>query len=88
MLGKLLTFMVARVTGQEEIMADNRILDMTGPRTTSRLPPSNKAARGGSAPAKKAAGAGAKKAAKKAATEIAKKAANKVAKKTAPKAAK
>src|SRR5918993_92290 len=39
----------ARVTRKEEVMAENRILDMTGTRTTSRLPPSNKAARGGSA---------------------------------------
>lgn len=89
MLGKLLTFVVARVTGQEEIMADNRILDMTGTRTTSRLPPSNKAARGG-APgkvAKKAVVKPAKKSAKPAAGKAAKKSAKPAVKKTAKKAA-
>ena len=95
-LGKLLTFMVARVTGQEEIMADNRILDMTGPRTTSRLPPSNKAARGGTT-SRSAGGKGAKKAAAKkpgkktakpAAKTVPNKPAQKAAKRTAKKAAK
>ena len=45
MLGKLLTFALARVTGNEEVMGENRLIDLTGARPTSRLPPSNKAAR-------------------------------------------
>ena len=91
MLGKLVTFVVARVTRKEEVMADNRILDMTGTRTTSRLPPSNKAARGGTA-SRSAAGKGLKKATTKAAAKrakpAAKKTAGKAAKKTAGKAVK
>ena len=47
LFGQLLTFVVAQATGEEEVMGENRILDLTGPRATSRLPPS-------SAPAKRA----------------------------------
>ena len=46
LFGQLLTFVVAQATGEEEVMGENRILDLTGPRATSRLPPS-------SAPAKR-----------------------------------
>lgn len=94
MLGKLLTFMVARVTGQEEIMADNRILDLTGARTTSRLPPSNKAARGAGTsaaaarkPLQKAAGKSTRKTTKQAATSPAKPADGATARKSASKSA-
>lgn len=89
-LGKLVTFVVARVTRKEEVMADNRILDMTGTRTTSRLPPSNKASRGGTA-SRSAANKGLKKATKtaaKSAKPTAKKPVKKVARKTATKAVK
>lgn len=88
MLGKLVTFVVARVTRKEEVMADNRILDLTGTRTTSRLPPSNKASRGGTA-SRSTANKGLKKPATKSAAKsaktTAKKAVNKPAKKTAKK---
>ena len=83
MLGKLVTFVVARVTRNEEVMADNRILDMTGTRTTSRLPPS---ARGGTAA--KGANKALARTAKKGTKPVAKKATNKTAKKTAKPAAK
>ncbi len=54
LIGKLLTFMVARATGNEEVMGENRILDMTGARKTSRLPPSSEQAKraGRKAPSK------------------------------------
>lgn len=45
LLGQLLTFVVARATGEEEVMGENRILDLTGPRATSRLPPSSASAK-------------------------------------------
>jgi len=41
LLGKVITFVVARVTGREEVMGENRIVDMTGKRTTTRLPPTH-----------------------------------------------
>jgi general stress protein 26 len=79
LLGKLVTFVVARVTRKEEVMAENRIIDMTGARTTSRLPPSNKAARPAPKPA-------AKKAVKKAVGKATGKAVKKTAA-TAPRKA-
>ena len=42
LLGKLVTFVIARVTRKEEVMAENRILDLRGKRVTSRKPPSSK----------------------------------------------
>ena len=68
-IGKALTFAVARVTGNDDAMGENRIVDLRSDR--SRKPPSNDTAkRGGKAPVKKA---GAKKspARKKAATKAA-----------------
>jgi len=41
LLGKVVTFVVARITGREEVMGENRIVDMTGSRTTTRLPPTH-----------------------------------------------
>lgn len=81
LIGKLLTFVVARATGREEVMGENRILDMTGARKTSRLPPSSEQAKraGRRSPAKS--GPPAVKAARKAA----KKATVKPTKKTAAK---
>lgn len=56
-IGKALTFAVARVTGNDDVMGENRIVDLRSGR--SRKPPSNDTAKqGGKAPAKKA---GAKK---------------------------
>ena len=56
-IGKALTFAVARVTGNDDVMGENRIVDLRSGR--SRKPPSNDTAkRSGKAPAKKA---GAKK---------------------------
>jgi len=52
LIGKAIAFAVARVTKREEVMGENRIVDLRGPRKTSRLPPSHADARGG---AKKAA---------------------------------
>ena len=55
LIGKLLTFVVARATGKEEVLGENRILDMTGARKTTRLPSSSKPAKKATAiPAKKA----------------------------------
>lgn len=62
LIGKLLTFVVARATGKEEVMGENRILDMTGARKTLRKP------------AKKVVKKAAKKVVKKAARKPAKKA--------------
>ena len=42
LVGKLVGFVVARVTGDEEHMGDNRLIDMSGKRAASRLPPSHK----------------------------------------------
>lgn len=63
LIGKAIAFAVARVTKREEVMGENRIVDLRGPRKTSRLPPSHADARGG-----------AKKAAKKTVTKKAAKA--------------
>lgn len=82
-LGKLVTFIIARVTKNEEVMGENRILDLSGPRTSSRLPPSAKGARPARAAGRKpAAKAVAKKAAKAAGKKVAKPAAKSPAKKT------
>lgn len=66
LVGKLVGFVVARVTGDEEHMGDNRLIDMSGKRAASRLPPSHKDAPAGArkaarqalkkTPTKKAAG--------------------------------
>ena len=69
LIGKLLTFVVARATGNEEVLGENRILDLTGARKTLRAPPS-------SAQGKKKV---ATKTATKAATKRTKKPAKKVA---------
>ncbi len=91
LIGQLVGFVVARVTGKEEHMGDNRLIDMSGKRSASRLPPSHEDAPAGArkaarqalkkAPAKKAAKAPKKAATKKAATKKAatKKAATKKA---------
>lgn len=47
LIGKLVTFVIARVTRKEEVMGENRLLDLSGSRTTSRLPPSHANARPG-----------------------------------------
>jgi general stress protein 26 len=39
-VGKLASFVVARVTGKEEVMGENRLVDLS-PRTKARLPPSH-----------------------------------------------
>lgn len=75
LIGKLLTFVVARATGNQEVLGENRILDMTGTRTTLRSPPS-------SAQAKRAG----RKAPKKSGPPMVKPVARKAAKKTASKA--
>ena len=91
LIGQLVGFVVARVTGKEEHMGDNRLIDMSGKRSASRLPPSHEDAPAGArkaarqalkkAPAKKAAKAPKKAATKKSATKKAatKKAATKKA---------
>jgi general stress protein 26 len=72
-LGKVVAFVIARVTKREEVMGENRLLDLRSKPARSRLPPSHADARPGAkaaarkavtkkAPAKKAA---AKKAAAK-----------------------
>lgn len=82
LLGKVVSFVIARVTKNEEVMSENRLMDLTGKRTTTRLPPSHK-------DAKPDARAAAKKSVKKSASKPASKAAGRkstqtVAKKTAP----
>jgi len=47
LIGKAIAFAIARVTKREEVMGENRIVDLTGKRKTSRLPPSHADARGG-----------------------------------------
>ena len=91
LIGQLVGFVVARVTGKEEHMGDNRLIDMSGKRSASRLPPSHEDAPAGArkaarqalkkAPAKKAAKAPKKAATKNTATKKAatKKAATKKA---------
>jgi len=97
LIGKLLTFVVARATGNEEVMGENRILDMTGSRTTLRMPPSSARAKRAGRKATKKSGPPAvkpvarkatKKAAKKSTQAVAKKAVKKVVKKVVKKATK
>ncbi|BDU16040.1 pyridoxamine 5'-phosphate oxidase family protein [Lysobacter auxotrophicus] len=66
-IGKAVSFIIARVTKNEEVMGENRIVDLSEKRPRKRLPPSHKDARSG---AKRAAA----KAPKKAAKTVAKKA--------------
>ena len=68
-IGKAISFLVARVTRREEVMGENRMLDLRTKPARKRLPPSHADAR---TPAKKAAR---KSAAKPAARKTAKKAA-------------
>ena len=68
LIGKAIAFAVARVTKREEVMGENRIVNLRGPNKTSKLPPSHADARGG-----------AKKAAKKTTKKTTKKAARKTA---------
>lgn len=56
-IGKLLAFVAARVTKKEELMGENRILDLQRPGKALR-PPSDKSARGRSKSAAKKAAAG------------------------------
>ena len=65
LIGKAIAFAVARVTKREEVMGENRIVNLRGPNKTSKLPPSHADARGG---AKKAAKKTTKKATGKTAT--------------------
>ena len=66
-IGKMVSFLVARVTRREEVMGENRLLDLRSKPARSRLPPSHADAR---TPAKKSARrAGGKAAVKKAATK-------------------
>ena len=46
LISKAIAFAVARVTKREEVMGENRIIDLQGARKTSRLPPSHADARG------------------------------------------
>lgn len=58
-IGKLLAFVAARVTKKEEVMGENRILDLrTGAKKAALRPPSDKAARGRSKSAAKKAASG------------------------------
>ena len=68
-IGKAISFLVARVTRREEVMGENRLLDLRTKPARKRLPPSHADAR---TPAKKAAR---KSSAKPAARKTAKKAA-------------
>ena len=40
-IGKAIGFLIARVTRNEEVMNENRIIDLSGPRPRKRLPPSH-----------------------------------------------
>ncbi len=53
LIGKLVSFVIARVTGDEEVMGDNRLIGMGGKRAASRLPPSHKDAPAGARKAAK-----------------------------------
>jgi len=53
LIGKAIAFAVARVTKREEVMGENRIVDLRSPRKTSKLPPSHADARGGAKSAAK-----------------------------------
>lgn len=55
LIGKAIAFAIARVTKREEVMGENRIVDLRGGARTSRLPPSHADARKGKSAAKKAA---------------------------------
>jgi len=72
-IGKAVSFLIARVTKKEEVMGENRIVDLSAKRPRKRLPPSHANARSG---AKTAAARAPKKAAKKTAAKrvVAKKA--------------
>ena len=61
-IGKAVSFIIARVTRNEEVMGENRIVDLSAKQPRKRLPPSHKNARSG---AKAAAAKAPKKAAKK-----------------------
>lgn len=64
LIGKAISFVIARITKTEEVMGENRIVDLKGRRITSRKPPSDKAGgASGAAAAKRAVSGG--KAAKK-----------------------
>lgn len=73
-IGKAVSFIIARVTRNEEVMGENRIIDLTAKRPRKRLPPSHARAPRG---AKSAAANAPKKAAEKSAKKTAKKAAAK-----------
>lgn len=66
-VGKLLSFLVARVTKKEELMGENRILDLRDGTRKALRPPSDKSARGRSKTAAKRAAAGVLTRAKKSA---------------------
>lgn len=65
-IGKAVSFLIARVTKKEEVMGENRIVDLSAKRPRKRLPPSHANARSG---AKTAAARAPKKAAKKTAAK-------------------
>ena len=65
-IGKAVSFIIARVTKNEEVMGENRIVDLSAKRPRKRLPPSHANARPG---AKAAAAQAPKKAAKKTAAK-------------------
>lgn len=73
-IGKAVSFIIARVTRNEEVMGENRIIDLTAKRPRKRLPASHARAPRG---AKSAAANAPKKAAEKSAKKTAKKAAAK-----------
>ena len=77
-LGKAISFIVARVTKREEVMGENRMLDLRERSPRPRLPPSHADAR---KPARKATKKAARKSAKQATKKVAKKATKKAAKK-------
>ena len=94
-LGRLARFVVARLTKEEEVLGENRLVDLRGPRTVARLPPSHRDAPRGARVAarqalatKKPAKGVVNKATKKAAKNVVKKVAKKATKKTAKKVAK
>jgi len=65
LLGKLLTFVVARITRREEVMGENRLLELDGDRVVARLPPSHARARKGAREAARRAPVAARRAAHK-----------------------
>jgi general stress protein 26 len=64
-IGKAISFLVARVTKREEVMGENRLLDLRSKPARSRLPPSHADARPRAGAAKKSAKKATKKATKK-----------------------